>query len=63
MHEHAPNTVYIINGGIVKVVGADGSISERSFQDGAVSFSDNVVRHQVENIGSTNIKVLIAEYK
>ena len=63
VHEHGPNTAYIINGGIVKVVGADGSISERSFQDGAVSFSDNVVRHQVENIGSTNIKVLIAEYK
>jgi quercetin dioxygenase-like cupin family protein len=63
VHEHGPNTAYIIKGGTVKVVGADGSVSERSFPDGAVSFSNNVVRHQVENIGSTDIKVLIAEYK
>ena len=63
VHEHGPNTAYIIKGGTVKVVGADGSFSERSFPDGAVSFSDNLVRHQVENIGNTDIKVLIAEYK
>lgn len=63
VHEHGPNTAYIIKGGTVKVLAADGSVIERSFPDGAVSFSDNIVRHQVENIGSTDIKVLIAEYK
>ena len=63
MHEHGPNTAYIIKGGTVKVLAADGTVSERSFPDGAVAYSDNIVRHQVENIGSTDIKVLIAEYK
>jgi hypothetical protein len=31
--------------------------------DGAVLFSDKMVRHQVKNIGETDIKVLLAEYK
>ena len=60
VHEHGPNTAYIIKGGTIKVLAADGTVSERSFPDGAVAYSDNIVRHQVENIGSTDIKVLIA---
>ena len=63
VHEHGPNAAYIIKGGTVQVAGADGSVNKRTFPDGAVAFSDNVVRHQVENIGDTDIKVLIAEYK
>ena len=63
VHEHGVNTAYIIKGGTVKVSAPDGSVNERTFPDGAVAFSDKVVRHQVENIGNSDIKVLIAEYK
>ena len=45
------------------MIGSDGYVRERLLLEGAVPYSDNVVRNQFENIGSTDIKVLIAEYK
>ena len=53
----------MINGGKVQIAGPDGSVNERTVPDGAVLFSDKMVRHQVKNIGETDIKVLLAEYK
>ena len=63
VHEHGMNTAYVITGGKVEITGADGSVNERNIPDGAVLHSDKMVRHQVKNIGETDIKVLIAEYK
>jgi len=63
VHEHGVNTAYVINGGKVQIAGPDGSVNERTVPDGAVLFSDKMVRHQVKNIGETDIKVLLAEYK
>ena len=63
VHEHGMNTAYVITGGKVQIAGPDGSVNERSIPDGAVLFSDKMVRHQVKNIGETDIKVLLAEYK
>lgn len=63
VHEHGMNTAYVITGGKVQITGPDGSVNERSIPDGAVLHSDKMVRHQVKNIGETDIKVLLAEYK
>ena len=63
VHEHGMNTAYVITGGKVEITGADGSVNERNIPDGAVLHSDKMVRHQVKNIGETDIKVLLAEYK
>ena len=63
VHEHGMNTAYVITGGKVQITGLDGSINERNIPDGAVLHSDKMVRHQVKNIGETDIKVLLAEYK
>ncbi len=57
------NTAYVITGGKVQITGPDGSVNERNIPDGAVLHSDKMVRHQVKNIGETDIKVLLAEYK
>ena len=63
IHEHGMNTAYVITGGKVQITGPDGIVNERSIPDGAVLHSDKMVRHQVKNIGETDIKVLLAEYK
>ena len=63
VHEHGMNTAYVITGGKVEITEADGSVNERNIPDGAVLHSDKMVRHQVKNIGETDIKVLLAEYK
>ena len=63
VHEHGMNTAYVITGGKVQITGPDGSVNERNIPDGAVLHSDKMVRHQVKNIGETDIKVLLAEYK
>ena len=63
VHEHGINTAYVITGGKVEITGLDGSVNERNIPDGAVLHSDKMVSHQVKNIGETDIKVLIAEYK
>ena len=63
VHEHGMNTAYVITGGKVEIKGSDGSVNERNIPDGAVLHSDKMVSHQVKNIGETDIKVLLAEYK
>ena len=63
VHEHGMNTAYVITGGKVEITGSDGSVNERKIPDGAVLHSDKMVSHQVKNIGETDIKVLLAEYK
>ena len=63
VHEHGMNTAYVITGGKVEIKGSDGSVSERNIPGGAVLYSDKMVSHQVKNIGETDIKVLLAEYK
>ena len=63
VHEHGMNTAYVITGGKVEITGSDGSVNVRNIPDGAVLHSDKMVSHQVKNIGETDIKVLLAEYK
>ena len=63
MHDHYPFTFHLLDGGKAQVTMPDGKVNERSIPDGAVLHSDKMVRHQVKNIGETDIKVLLAEYK
>ena len=63
VHEHGMNTAYVITGGKVEITGLDGSVNERNIPDGVVLHSDKMVRHQVKNVGETDIKVLLTEYK
>ena len=63
MHEHGAYAAYIIKGGKVQMINPDGSSVERNFPDGATAYSSNVQRHQVKNIGDSDIMVFMVEYK
>ena len=63
MLDHYPFTFHIMDGAKAQVTIPDGTINERKISEGFTRHNGRGVRHQVENIGSTDIKVLIAEYK
>ena len=63
MHEHGAYAAYIIEGGEVQMINPDGTSLNRNFPDGATAFSSNVQRHQVKNIGDSDIRVFMVEYK
>ena len=45
------------------MINPDGSFVDAQFSDGATVFSPNVQRHQVKNIGDSDIMVFMVEYK
>lgn len=63
MHEHGAYATYFVRGGKVEVTLPDGTKKEKSLPDGATGFSKNIVRHRAKNIGDTNIKTIIMQYK
>ena len=63
MHDHQPFTSHTLDGGKAQVTMPDGTINESKIPGGFIRDNGKGVRHQVENIGITDIKVLIAEYK
>jgi beta-alanine degradation protein BauB len=62
-HTHPPRSSYIVEGGKVKVYteNAEPKISE--VIAGTSSWADQGAKHYVENIGNTDIKIILTEIK
>ena len=63
VHEHGVITYYGIKGGKLQNTLADGSVKEMEVPDGFVGHGNNIVKHQIENIGDDTVKVIIVEHK
>ena len=62
MHSHPAETVYFIQGSQVRVYLPDGGTAEVEFPDGGVMWHEEWT-HQVENIGSADLRAVIVESK
>jgi quercetin dioxygenase-like cupin family protein len=62
MHSHPANVIHVIQGGTIRSHSPDGKATETTFQNGEVLFREPVT-HWAENIGTTQIRVLIVELK
>ena len=63
IHEHGVITYYGIKGGKLQNTLADGSVKEMEVPDGFVGHGNNIVKHQMENVGDDTVKVIIVEHK
>ena len=63
MHEHGAYATYFVKGGKLEITLPDGTKKEKNLPDGATGFSKDIVRHRAKNIGDTNIKTIIMQYK
>jgi len=62
MHSHSAGLIYVIQGGKFKSTAADGTSKEIEYKTGEVVWRD-AVTHSVENVGTTDLKVLLVEVK
>lgn len=62
-HTHPPKASYIISGGQLKVHFENGDSSIFDDKAGTTSWMDHVGKHWVENIGTTEIKIILTEVK
>ena len=62
-HTHPPRSSYVVAGGKVKVYteNAEPKISE--VKTGTSSWADQGAKHYVENVGETDIKIILTEIK
>ena len=63
VHEHGVITYYGIKGGKLQNTLPDGTIKEMEVPDGFVGHGNNIVKHQMENVGDDTVKVIIVEHK
>ena len=63
IHEHGVITYYGIKGGKLQNTLADGTVKEMEVPDGFVGHGNNIVKHQMENVGDDTVKVIIVEHK
>ena len=62
MHSHPALTAYVEKGGKFKINFADGTEKEVEAADGVALYQEPVT-HWVENIGTTNIRIIVTEMK
>jgi len=62
MHSHPAYVIYVIAGGKVRNHGADGTVTEATFQTGDVIYREPLT-HWAENIGDTTIRLEVVELK
>ena len=62
VHSHPSETVYFITGGKAKIHLPDGQIVDAELPDGHVMWNE-AWTHQVENVGTADIKAIIVESK
>ena len=60
VHSHPSEAVYFITGGKAKIHLPDGQVVEADIPDGHVMLNE-AWTHQVENVGSSDIKAIIVE--
>ncbi len=62
MHSHPAYLIYVLSGGKVRGTTKEGKVSETVFEDGKALYREPLT-HSVENIGGTNIHLLVVELK
>lgn len=62
-HTHPPKSSYVVTGGKVKVYLENGDTIIADEKAGDVSWRNYVGKHYVENIGTTEVKVILTEVK
>jgi len=62
-HTHPPKSSYIVTGGKLKVNLENGDSLIFDEKAGTASWMDHVGKHYVENIGTTEIKIILTEVK
>jgi len=62
-HTHPPKSSYVVSGGLLKVYMGDGSTEEAKEIAGTASWDGPVGKHQVENIGTTTVRIILTEAK
>ena len=61
MHDHYPMTAYVQTGGKIEITLPDGTLSERTIPSGIAIHNPLKDRHQVKNIGDTQIRIYLVE--
>ncbi len=62
-HTHPPRSSYVVSGGKVKVYTENGEPKISEVKTGASSWAGQGAKHYVENIGDTEIKIILTEIK
>jgi len=62
-HTHPPRSSYVVSGGKVKVYSENGEPKISEVKTGASSWAGQGAKHYVENVGSTDIKIILTEIK
>jgi len=62
MHSHLVHTVYVIQGGKIKLTMPDGTSKEMEVPSGATMHLGTAT-HQATNVGETELKLLAVEHK
>ena len=62
-HTHPPRSSYVVSGGKVKVYSENGEPKISEVKTGASSWAGQGAKHYVENIGDTDIKIILTEIK
>ena len=62
-HTHPPRSSYVVSGGKVKVYSENGEPKISEVKAGATSWAGQGAKHYVENIGNTDIKIILTEIK
>lgn len=62
-HTHPPRSSYVVSGGKVKVYSENGEPKISEVKTGASSWAGQGTKHYVENIGDTDIKIILTEIK
>jgi len=62
-HTHPPRSSYVVSGGKVKVYTENGEPKISEVVTGASSWAGQGAKHYVENVGSTDIKIILTEIK
>ena len=62
-HTLPPKSSYVVTGGKVKVYRDNGESEIFDDEAGTASWMDYVGKHYIENIGTTEIKIILTEVK
>ena len=61
IHDHYPMTAYVQTGGKIEITLPNGTSKERTIPSGIAIHNSSKDRHQVKNIGETQIKIYLVE--
>jgi beta-alanine degradation protein BauB len=62
-HTHPAKSSYVVSGGLLKLYKGDGTTLEAKETAGTATWDGPVGKHQVENIGTTTVKIILTEAK